>query len=112
VDGPAKNEGADGTRLVATFTVAELRWGKFVRCGARPGGPMPHRSRRRAPCNLQHLDLAAASTPTLPPNPLKPRIPFPIAAFSPTGYIDTLYLGQDLRVGAWGFGAKARGRAK
>lgn len=57
VDGPAKIEGSsDGTRLVATFTVAELRWGKFI------------------------------------------RIPFPIKAFSPTGYIDTLYLDQDLRV--------------
>jgi hypothetical protein len=32
VDGPARIEGsADGTRLVATFTAAELRWGKLVR---------------------------------------------------------------------------------
>jgi len=57
VDGPAKVQGSDdGTRVVATFTAAELRWGRSV------------------------------------------RIPFPIAAFSPTGYIDTLYLDTDLRV--------------
>ncbi|KAI8476056.1 MAG: hypothetical protein J3K34DRAFT_5591 [Monoraphidium minutum] len=57
VDGPARIEGsADGTRLVATFTAAELRWGKFL------------------------------------------RVPFPIEAFSPTGYIDTLYLDSDMRI--------------
>lgn len=35
------------------------------------------------------------------------RIPFPIAAFSPTGYIDTLYLDPDLRVrrAPWGLPA-------
>lgn len=33
VDGPAVIEGsADGSRLVATFTEAELRLGKFIRC--------------------------------------------------------------------------------
>jgi len=26
------------------------------------------------------------------------RVPFPIGAFSPSGYIDTLYLDQDLRI--------------
>lgn len=57
VDGPARIEGsADGSRLVATFTEAELRWGHYI------------------------------------------RIPFPISAFSPTGYIDTLYLDADMRI--------------
>ncbi|GBF98437.1 hypothetical protein Rsub_11082 [Raphidocelis subcapitata] len=58
VDGPARIEGSeDGSRLVATFTVAELRWG-----------------------------------------PEWFRIPFPIKAFSPTGYIDTSFLDAELRI--------------
>ncbi len=77
VDGPARVEGSeDGTRVVATFTAAELKWGDVVRwvCG-RLGGLI---LRLAAWCVIVGRSLARACEPCPPHPPSTPDTPKPV----------------------------------